>query len=102
MKLFERLRWLDTERPTPRNRGRFGKQLRSASDVGRRHAGNEQRDVEKVAAVERQALRFLLRDARRDLAAGGLDHRGISGHRHGVGRARSQLTGRSNAEPTPA
>ena len=74
MKLFERLRWLPTEMPWPGDGGRLGEQLRAA-DVGRRHAGNQQREVEEVAAVQRQALHFRLRHRAGDLAARGLEQR---------------------------
>ena len=56
MKLFEKLRWLPIEMPLPRHRRCLGEQLRAA-DVRRGHAWHEQRQVEKVAPVHRQARR---------------------------------------------
>ena len=78
MKLFEKLRWLPTEMPDARDRRRLGEELRAA-DVGRRDAGNEQRQVEEVAAVQRQALDFGLRDRAGDLAARRLEHGRLAG-----------------------
>ena len=60
------------------DRGGFGKELRAASNIGRGHARCDQSDVEKVAAVEGQALRFLLPDHGRYLAARGVDQSGVS------------------------
>ena len=68
MKLFERLRWLPTERPPPGHGGSFGEEL-GAGDVGRRHAGDEQREIQEVAAVHRQVPDLGLRDGAGDLAA---------------------------------
>ena len=73
MKLFEKLRWLPTEMPDAGHRRRLGEELRAA-DVGRRHARHEQRQVEEVAAVQRQVLDFGLRDRAGDLAARRLEH----------------------------
>ena len=58
--------------------GRFREQLR-AGDVGRRHAGREQRQVEEVAAVHRQRRDFRFEDGRGDLAARRFDHRRFRG-----------------------
>jgi len=68
--------------------GRFGKELSAASDIGRRHARCDQCNVEKVAAVEGQALGFLLPDHGRYLAARGVNQCGVSGHYDRVGHAR--------------
>ena len=73
MKLFERLRWLPTEMPWP---GTADVSANSCvlRGVGRRHAGNEQRQIEEVAAVHRQTLHFPLRDRAGDLAARRFQH----------------------------
>ena len=91
MKLLERLRWLAIEMPWPGNGRRFRKELRAA-DVGRRHAGNEQREIEEIPPVHRQALNLGLRHGTGDLRSCRLDNRGVptdvhafleSGERHG-------------------
>jgi hypothetical protein len=66
------------------------KELR-APEVCRRHTRNEERQLEEVAAVERQAPHLNLRDRAGDLAASGLEHGGFSGHGHaGVERCDGQ------------
>ncbi len=51
-----------------RHRRRLGEQLRAA-DVRRRHSRNQERQIQEVAAVHRQALDFCLWHGARDLAS---------------------------------
>ncbi len=72
-----------------RNGRRLRKQLAGSADVGRRDAGRKQREVEGVAAVERQSGNLRSRDCRRDLAARGLEQRRLGRHGH-VGHDRRE------------
>ena len=101
MKLLEKLRWLPTEMPWPGTAEVSAKSwlLRG---VGGRDAGNQQREIEKIAAVQRQVADLGLRHGAGDLAARRLEHRRLAGDRD-VGRRSiptASETGRSNAEPT--
>ena len=60
-----------------RNRRRFGKQL-GTGDVGRRHPRHQQREIEEVPAVHRQAADFFLRHRRGNLAPRRFDNRRLS------------------------
>ena len=86
MKLFDRFRWLAMEMPWPGTADVSAKEL-GAADVRRRHAGNEQREIEEVAAVHRQALDFGLRYRSRDLASRRFEDGGFAGD----GDARSRV-----------
>ena len=68
MKLFERLRWLAIERPCPGTAEVSAKSCVLLVLVGET-PGNEQREIEEVAAVHRQVLDFRLRHGAGDLAA---------------------------------
>jgi hypothetical protein len=56
------------------NRRRLGKAVRG-SEVGARHVGREQREIEIVAPIERQAVDFVRRDCRCQLGTSRFDER---------------------------
>ena len=97
MKLLEKLRWLPTDRSLARHRRCFGKELRAA-DVGRRDAGHQQRQVEEIAAVQRQALHFGLRDGAGDLTARGFEQRRLRRHGHAGVEGRRPSSAIGNVE----
>ena len=73
MKLFERLRWLPTDRLTPGTADVSGNSC-VLRDVRRRDAGHEQRQLEEVAAVQRQVSHFASGHRAGDLAARRFEH----------------------------
>ena len=78
MKLLEKFRWLPTEIPWPGTAEVSAKSWLDAVLVGET-PGNEQREIQEVAAVERQIVDFGLRNGAGDLAARGFQH-GRPGH----------------------
>ncbi len=77
IKLFEKLRWLPMEIPWP------GTAAVSAKSwfwrrVGGRDSGNQQRGVQKVAAVQRKLLNLGLRDRAGDLRSRGFEDRSVT------------------------
>ena len=68
--------------PLPRHGRRFRKQL-VAGGVGGRHAGHQQRQVEEVAAVQRQVLHLHVGHGAGNLGTSGFKRRHLSTHHHG-------------------
>jgi hypothetical protein len=64
------------------NGGRFREEL-CARNVRGRRSGHEQRELEKVSSVERQASYLWFRHGRGDLGASRLEHSGFGGYRDG-------------------
>jgi len=63
-----------------RHGGGFREQLRAAADVRCGHARNQQREVEKVAAVQRKRVDFRSGHGPGDLTARRLEHRHVGVH----------------------